>query len=148
MPNAILLDHYTLPEKGVVDLHINWSFDIQITATEARQKVDHWLLDEVSTMIGAGEPMLVVDGTSVVWRVPVIFTAPHIGEVGIVGSIDIHIQTGVMDTSPACKETVLQRAEELSAKMPPYQPRATSTQTWLAQDPQPTITNPKAIQLP
>ena len=53
----------------------DWSFDIQITAEEAGHKVTDWLLDQVSTTIGASEPMLVVDRGTVVWRVPAIFTA-------------------------------------------------------------------------
>lgn len=45
MADAILFDHYTLPKKGTVALSINWSFTIDVTADEARQKVDGWLLD-------------------------------------------------------------------------------------------------------
>jgi len=147
MANSILLDHYTLPEKGAVDLRIHWSFDIQITAAEARQKVDSWLLDEVSTMIGAGEPLLVVDGATVVWRVPAIFTTTHLGEVGTAGSVDVDVQIGTMDISPDCKASILQRAQELAKKMPPYEPRKTMPKTWSAQELQPTVAQPQGDPL-
>jgi hypothetical protein len=140
MANAILLDHYILPERGVVDLRLHWSFDIQITAAEARQKVDSWLLDEVSYMIGAGEPLLVVDGATVVWRVPAIFTATHIGEVGTAGSVDVDVQTGAMDITSDRKAVILQGAQALAQKMPPYEPRKTMPKTWSAKELQPTVT--------
>lgn len=147
MADAILLDPYVLPEKGKVDLHINWSFDIQITAEEARQKVDGWLLDEVSYMIGAGEPLLVVDGVTVVWRVPAIFTATHVGAVGVTGTVDVNVQTGIMNDSPECKKAILQKAEELSQKMPPYKPKKEMPQAYLAKDLPSTITQPQGNPL-
>lgn len=139
MADAILLDHYTLPPKGPVHLQINWSFDIHITAEEARQKVDGWLLDEVSTMIGAGEPLLVVDGATVVWRVPAIFTTPHLGEVGVAGTVDVDVQTGAMVDTDACKKAILRGAQTLAKKMPPYKPSVDTPKTYLAQGLKPTI---------
>jgi hypothetical protein len=147
MADAILFDHYTLPERGAVDLQIHWLFDIQVTATEARQKVDSWLLDEVSTMIGAGEPLLVIDGTRTVWRVTAIFTAPHIGEVGVAGMVDIDVQSGEIMNADECKETLLQGAQALARKMPPYQPRTGVPKAYLAKDQQPTITRPQGDPL-
>lgn len=142
MADAILLDHYTLPKKGMVDLCINWSFEIAVTIEEARQKVDGWLLDEVSTMIGAGEPLLVVDGKSVVWRVPAVFTTPHLGEVGTAGTVEINVQTGELLNIDLAKEAILQGAQELAQKMPAYQPRTEMAKAYLAQNLQPTITRP------
>lgn len=120
MADAILLDHFTLPKLGPVHLQINWSFDIKITAEAARRKVDDWLLDQVSTTIGAGEPLLVVDRDVVVWRVPAIFTATHIGEVGVAGTVDVDVQTGLIKDREACQGTILQNAQILAKKMPAY----------------------------
>jgi hypothetical protein len=109
--------------------------------------VDGWLLDDVSTMIGAGEPLLVVDGTRTVWRVPAIFTVPHLGEVGVAGTVDIDVQNGEIENADECKETLLQGAQALARKMPPYQPRTAMSKTYIAKERQPTITRPQGNPL-
>jgi hypothetical protein len=143
MADTILLDHYQLPQQGFVRLQLDCSFDIQVTAQQARRAVDQWLLDEVSTTIGAGEPILAVDGQSAVWRVPAIFTATHVGEIGVVGTVDVDVQSGAMTNTASCKATILQRAQRLAAKMPRYTPRSTSAETYVAYDQQPTVTAPQ-----
>ena len=122
MTVAILLDEYTLPRTGAVELHVTRSFDINVSADEACRQVNNWLLDEVSYMVGAGEPLLVI-GKKVVWRVPVLLTATHIGEVGAIGAIDVDVQTGEMDNSLERKADILRMARELAESMPPYTPR-------------------------
>lgn len=147
MADAILLDHFILPKKGRVDLQLNWSFDIQITAEEARQRVDDWLFDEVSTMITTAEPLLVVDGITVVWRVPAIFTATHLGEVGTAGTVDVDVQTGVVIDADTCKAIILQGARDLAQKMPAYTLRTTTPKAYLASNVKPTNNQPQGNPL-
>lgn len=148
MADAILLDHFILPKKGRVDLQLNWSFDIRITAEEARQRVDDWLFDDVSYMLTTGEPLLVVDGaTTTVWRVPAIFTATHIGEVGTAGTVDVDVQTGVLIDADTCKASILQGARILAQKMPAYTPRTETPKAYLASNLKPTITQPQGNPL-
>lgn len=147
MADAILLDHFILPKKGRVNLQFNWSFDIRITAEEARQCVDDWLFDDVSTMITAGEPLLVVDGPTAVWRVPAIFTAAHIGEVGTAGTADVDVQTGVLINANTCKARILQGAHVLAQKMPAYTPKIETPKAYLATNVKPTITQPQGNPL-
>jgi hypothetical protein len=137
MALTLLLDEYTLPDRGVVDLRLNCSFEIKVTAEQARRQVKGWLLDEVSMTMTTQSPTLLI-GTRVVWRVPVIFTAAHIGAVGCVGEVDVDVATGVMNNTPDLKEMILNQARKLAADMPPYQPRATTPQAWVAKDFQPT----------
>ena len=118
---TILLDGYTLPERGAVELNIQRSFEIKVTAEEARRKVNRWLLTEVSCMMGADFPTLVI-GERVVWRVPAHFSTPQTGIVGIVGMIDIDVQTGKMENTTACKAAIEERAQALASRLPPYQP--------------------------
>lgn len=47
---TIILEPFTLPKKGKVKLKVDRSFDIKVTAEEARQKVQRWLVDEVSLL--------------------------------------------------------------------------------------------------
>jgi hypothetical protein len=41
MAIAIVLDQYSLPEKGAAELKINRTFQINITAEDAQRKVNH-----------------------------------------------------------------------------------------------------------
>ncbi len=117
---TILLDPYSVPEKGKVELKIDRSFEIKVTATEAQHKVRWWLRDEVSMLIDADPPTLVI-GEQVVWRVPAWIGFPHTGRVGIVGVVDVDVKTGAMNNSPECKTQIERRAEEVAAHQPPYQ---------------------------
>jgi hypothetical protein len=137
MALPLLLDEYTLPDRGLVDLHLNLSFEIKVTAEQARRQVKHWLCDEVSMTMTAQTPTLLI-GARVVWRVPVIFTAAHIGPVGCVGEVDVDVATGAMNNTSAVKEMILNQARKLTATMPPYQPRTATPQAWVAKDFQPT----------
>ncbi len=121
---VIILDTLMVPEKGWVNLNVKRSFEIKLTAEEARLQVNRWLLNEVSYMFGAEAPTLVI-GEQIVWRVPARYSAPHAGRVGLIGSVDVNVNTGLMDTTPELKAKILQNAEELAAKLPPYQAKET-----------------------
>lgn len=137
MAITLSVDNYTLPERGPVHLCLNHTFEIGITAEEARRQVKRWLLNEVSYMLTAAAPTLKI-GNVIVWRVPVIFTASHIGHVGVVGEIDVDVTTGVMNNTAAQKEALLCQARKLAAALPPYQPRPATLEAKSAPDLQPT----------
>lgn len=120
---------YTIPEKGWVTIELKRSFEIKVTAEEAQRQVNRWLLNEVSYMMHSGSPQLVI-GERVVWRVPAVLTSPQVGQVGVVGSVDVDVETGLMDTTPECQASIIQRAEELAATLPPYQQRQKTPEGW------------------
>lgn len=127
----ITLDHCMIPEKGIVELKINRLFEIKVTAEEARRKVNRWLMNEVSMMIGAEAPTLVV-GEQVVWRVPAWIGFPHTGRAGTVGTVDVDVQTGDMDNTPEVKAKIERCAEAVAARQLPYQPRPELPAQYLA----------------
>ena len=137
MALTLLLDEYTLPTSGVVDLQLSCSFEIKVTAEQARRQVKGWLLDQVSYMMTAKLPTLVI-GASVVWRVPVILTATHVGHVGVVGEVDVDVETGALHDLSARKAAILAQASKLATTIPLYQPPATTPQAWLTKGPKPT----------
>lgn len=137
MTLALLLDEYTLPDRGLVELHLNRSFTIQVTAEQARRQVKAWLLDQVSYMLTAHLPTLLL-GERVVWRVPVVLTAAQVGQVGSVGTVDVDVESGAMNNVPACKDAILAQAKKWVATLPPYQPPTSTPPGWLAKDRKPT----------
>jgi len=128
---AIIFESYIVPEKGTVELNLKRSFEIRLTASEARRQVNHWLRNEVSMLMGAEWPTLVVTGR-VVWRVPVVFSAPDIGRIGIVDAIDVDVVTGSMDATTKRKLEIERQAEALAERLPIYQPLRESPADYVA----------------
>jgi hypothetical protein len=120
---TIILDPYTLPAKGKVEVKLERSFEIKISAEEARRQVNHWLHHEVSYLIGAESPTLVIGEQAVVWRVPARLAFPDTGRVGTVGAVEVDVTSGAMNNTPVCKADIERCAEALAAKLPPYQPK-------------------------
>jgi hypothetical protein len=109
------------------------SFEIKITAEEARRQVNRWLRDEVSMLISADLPILVV-GQQVVWRATAWISFPHTGRAGQVGVIDVDVTTGAMNNTPECKADIERQAEAVAARQPPYRPKDKVPEQYLAQN--------------
>jgi hypothetical protein len=75
-------------------------------------------------MMGAEPPTLVI-GKHIVWRVPVHFSAPHVGRVGVLGTVDVDVTSGKIYNLAGCKKAIERCASELASKLPPYQPLQT-----------------------
>lgn len=114
---TILLDNIPIPEHGT--LTINLTIEIKVTAEQARKKVDHWLMDQVSSQMGAEAPTLVAGGRTV-WRVPAYISFPSVGRAGTVGTIDVDVQTGEMGNTPEKKAEIERYAEEIAKRLPPF----------------------------
>src|SRR5207244_1869425 len=108
------------PEQGTFEIH--QTVHITVTARQAQRKVDTWLLTEVSYMMGAEAPTLVI-GERTVWRVPCRFTAPGVGRVGTVGEVDVDAQTGEMYNVRNAKAGIIRCARGLAKKLPPFRVR-------------------------
>jgi hypothetical protein len=121
---AILLDAYAVPEQGEFEIYVRRTVNLQVTAEQAQRTVQAWLLHHVSYVMGAETPQLVLREPDVFWRVPVVLTASPLGRVGIVGAVEVQVETGEIDGAAACKQQLLQAARALSANLPPYQPRS------------------------
>lgn len=97
-------------------------FTIHISATEAKRKVSHWLAWEVAMTLMGQNPSLVI-GERIVWRVPVVFTAVHVGVVGMVGEIDVDVESGEMIRPEGVEEAMLCAAKKLAKGLPPFKLR-------------------------
>jgi hypothetical protein len=107
-----------IPKTGHLQVDIKVSADVNVTAFTARQKVNNFVLSEISYMMHAGEPSLVVD-ERIYWRVPVILSLTSHGDVGEVGYLDVNIETGQIQISPSQIAEIEARAEGLAAHTPP-----------------------------
>jgi hypothetical protein len=147
MAVALVLDEMTLPSTGTVKLQLDYTFDLRISAEAARKQAHTWFVGEVSYMIRAGEPALVIGQAATgapiaLWRVPAILTATHLGDVGEAGYVDIVIESGEMLDSEQRATEILNGAGNLAARMSPYTPSADTASAFLAIHLKPTITAP------
>ena len=119
---TIILDNLTLPEKGHVEMDVKLSFDIVITAEEAKKKVRRWLMDEISLQISTDLPSLVV-GRQPVWRATAYIGFPHTGRFSDVGFVNVDAATGELLDLEKTKQAILDYLEkEVKHRVPPYKP--------------------------
>jgi hypothetical protein len=102
-----------LPKSGRLEVHIKVTADVNISAYAARQKVNDFVLSDISYMMHAGDPTLVLT-ERICWRVPVILSLTSRGDVGEVGTIDVDVETGQMHVTPQLITEINARAEGLT----------------------------------
>jgi post-segregation antitoxin (ccd killing protein) len=122
MNTSILLDDIDLPETGLAEIQVSRSFTIGISAEQARRAVNRWLLMEVSMSFVAETPTLAL-AASAVWRVPIAYTASHVGRVGLAGTINVDVTTAKIDDSAELRECLFDKARKMASKLPPFRPR-------------------------
>ncbi len=102
----------SLPKTGRLEVDIKVKADINISAYAARQKVNGFVLSDISYMMHAGDPTLVL-AERICWRVPIILSLTSQGDVGEVGTIDVDVETGQMRVTPQLIAEINARAEGL-----------------------------------
>jgi hypothetical protein len=90
---AIILNNYAIPEKGPVNIDFQLSFEIKCTAVQAKRIVTDWLLNEISYLVGADLPTLVLQERPA-WRVPIWLMLPGTKHKEIIGAVDVDVETG------------------------------------------------------
>ena len=102
-----------LPQTGRLEVEIKVTANMNISAYAARQKVNGFVLSEISYMMHSGDPTLVLD-EYVRWRVPVILSLTSRGDVGEVGVIEVDVETGHLHVTPQLIAEINARAEGLA----------------------------------
>ena len=118
---TILFENIAVPEKGPVQVNVNVSFQIRVTAKEARREVNRWLLTEISTQIAADMPTLVL-GQRVAWRVPVSLGLLGLKRATIIGTVDVDVSDGELINLP-------ERRAELEERLAQLKPSAAQLRT-------------------
>lgn len=71
----------------------NFDCEIAVSPIIARRRANAYLAGYVTMMTLPGVPSLVIQDKPV-WRFPVYFNYPHLGEIGTLGAIEVDAQTG------------------------------------------------------
>lgn len=69
------------------------SQEIAVSPVVARRRANGFLAGYVTMMVTAGQPMLIL-GEKPAWRMTAVLRLPGMGEVGIVGHVDVDAQSG------------------------------------------------------
>ena len=98
------------PQVGHITVNIRVDAPMNVSAYMARRKVGVFAMNEVSYLLRAGDPQLII-GARLAWRVPISLTLRSKGVVGEIGHIDVDVETGQMHVMPNQIEEMNQRAE-------------------------------------
>jgi hypothetical protein len=104
-----------LPRTGRLEVDIKVTADVNVTAFAARQKVNDFILSDISYMMVAGEAQLVLIDR-ICWRVPVFLSLTSQGLVGEAGAIDVDVETGQLFVTPQLIAEIQSRAENLAQR--------------------------------
>ena len=112
-----------LPQAGQLEVDIRVRANVNYSSYAARRKVSRFVGDEVSYLLRGGDPTLALS-ERILWRVPVVLTMPPDGTVGVVGEIDVDVETGQLYVTPQQIEGMIRHANALAAgRTPPPNPR-------------------------
>jgi hypothetical protein len=104
-----------LPAESTLDINIRVTQPLNITSFSARQRVTQYVMQELSTQLGAETPELTV-GERVYWSVPIVFTLPGKGVLGRVGMLRVDAGTGELLTDPQTEQEIMRHAEQLAQR--------------------------------
>jgi len=107
-----------LPRTGRLEVDIKVRADMNISAFAAKQKVNGFVLSDISYMMHAGDPTLILT-ERICWRVPIILSLTSRGDVGEVGAIDVDVETGQMRVTPQLIAEINARAQGLALSAAP-----------------------------
>lgn len=105
----------SLPTESTLDITIRVTQPLNITAFTARQRVTQYVMQELSTQLGADTPELTV-AERIYWSVPVVFTLPGRGVLGRVGTLRVDAGTGELLTDPQTDGEMLDHAGRLAQR--------------------------------
>lgn len=107
----------TLPDQqeNATPLHVSFHLitTLNVTADEARQKVNREVIPELGTGLVGQTPELRVIEEQVTWRVPIILSLSRLGNIGQVGVIEVDAHTGEVLTDTDVETEIIQHARWL-----------------------------------
>ena len=103
-----------IPQTGDIRLTIEVSTKQNFSAKSAQKIVGRFVADEISYLLRAGEPALVLS-KRLYWRVPIQLAFPDKGMVGAVGTLDVDVETGQILVNPKDIAEITRHAERLAA---------------------------------
>lgn len=111
---AITIESVVLPERGPLSLKLDVVATINITAEEARQKVGIFAGNQIADLLSGEYPGLVWQHEKAYWRVPVVLHSRSLGRIGVVGAVDVDVETGELQVTGQIVEEIEENAQRFA----------------------------------
>jgi len=105
------------PKEGPLRVDAHFSGEINVAPDVARRRANGYFTRNVAMFITPGEPVLIL-GERPVWRMPAILRLRQVGEVAVIGSIDVDAKTGRVIPFSEDQITCIQaRANDIATRL-------------------------------
>lgn len=111
----ILIETEKLPERGPLNICLDVTATINITAEEARRKVSIFAGNEIADLLSGEVPDWVLQKNGAYWRVPVALSSKSLGRIGLVGFIGVDVETGDLQLSEQSTRRIAESAQRFAA---------------------------------
>lgn len=95
----IMVETIAPPEQGTLNLTFNVRANIQITAQKAQQLVNTFVRRNITELLQAEPPDLVLRTEGTYWRVPLTLSSAVPKQIGLVGVIDVEVEHGTLNVT-------------------------------------------------
>ena len=112
---AVKVQGLAVPAGATVDIRIEMTAQVNVTAFVARQKVTQFVVTQISSQLRGEAPDLHV-GERLCWSAPVVLTSPARGVVGRVGEILVDAATGELLADAEALRRIAENAEHLAQR--------------------------------
>jgi len=113
---SITIETIKPPESGPFHLQLDLTADIRITAEKARKKVGVYAGNHIADLLSGEIPNLVWQTEGAFWRVPVVLSSRSRGRIGVVGTIDVAVDTGELTVNETIIEAIRENARHNMGK--------------------------------
>ena len=83
----------TWPEDKPLKIEAHFAQEISISPIVAQRKANGFLAGYITMMVSAGQPTLILEDAPL-WRVPAVLRLPGLGEVTVLGTVDVDAKSG------------------------------------------------------
>lgn len=111
---TLMIETVTPPTSGTFRLDLHLAADIRVSAEVARKAVSAFVGREVADLLHGDRPDLVWQEAGVYWRVPVVLSSRSFGRVGVVGAVDVDVETGELTLNDELILTLSDNARRLA----------------------------------
>jgi len=100
-------------ETAPIHLSLHVVATLNVTAADARRRVNRQVVTDLGTGLIGRDPDLVIEGEQFSWRVPIVLSLPGLGDLGQVGHADVDACTGEVLIDEAMRDRTIQHARRL-----------------------------------
>jgi hypothetical protein len=113
---TVTLETITPPESGILAIEIKLNINIRITPEAARRQVSAFVGNQIADLLHGESPHLVLYERGAYWRVPIVLSSRSLGRIGIVGEIDVDVETGDLNLTKRTINEIEQYAARLATR--------------------------------